>query len=334
MAVLEQPTWLRLEEETIGRMRPFVEAHRRRRIRGEKEVVSDFLFDYYGLRSRHLLAWTPGIGYTLSGPLATRFSQRQYFESVGHHDAGGYTVSPRSLTARRKRSITWIRTVLEQTQERAPFLGCFGLHEWAMLYRGGDVRHKQIPLRMSREEIDSVVEHHAIACTHFDAFRFFSLAAQPLNRRDLTRENTVLNEQPGCLHTNMDTLKWAIKLYPFAASNVITDAFELAYQIRKVDMRASPYDLRKEGLEPICIETDAGKAQYRAYQKAFSDAARPIRRRLIATAALLEEALLEEALPQEALPQEALPQEALPRKQVDTRDVPEHPVQQIAQHDV
>jgi hypothetical protein len=89
-------------------------------------------------------------------------------------------------------------------------------------------------------------------------------------------------EQRGCLHANMDLYKWASKLAPFAPSELIADCFELARDIREVDMRASPYDLRALGFEPIAIETAAGRAEYEQRQRAFSARGEPLRARLIA----------------------------------------------------
>ena len=47
-------------------------------------------------------------------------------------------------------------------------------------------------------------------------------------------------------------------------------------------MRASPYDLRTLGFEPVAIETDAGRAEYEHYQRAFATRGDPLREKLIA----------------------------------------------------
>jgi hypothetical protein len=47
-------------------------------------------------------------------------------------------------------------------------------------------------------------------------------------------------------------------------------------------MRASPYDLRALGFEPIGIETAAGRAEYEQHQRAFAVRGEPLRARLIA----------------------------------------------------
>ena len=94
-------------------------------------------------------------------------------------------------------------------------------------------------------------------------------------------------EQPGCLHANMDLFKWCMKLQPLVPSDLVSACFELAWRAREIDMRASAYDVRPMGYEPICIETTAGRREYVGYQKEIAGAARPLRERLIR---VLEEA--------------------------------------------
>ncbi len=96
----------------------------------------------------------------------------------------------------------------------------------------------------ARRGTDDVVESHRITCTHFDAFRFFTDEARPLNLLQPTREvSSSSNEQPGCLHASMDVYKWAYKLAPLTPSELVADCFELARDVRQVDMQAAPYDL-------------------------------------------------------------------------------------------
>ena len=80
----------------------------------------------------------------------------------------------------------------------------------------------------------------------------------------------------------MDLYKWAFKLAPFTPSELIADCFELARDIRTIDMRASPYDLRALGFDPIPIETPAGRADYERHQRTFTTRGEPLRTRLIA----------------------------------------------------
>jgi hypothetical protein len=177
-------------------------------------------------------------------------------------------------------TVCFVRRLLAATASRPAFSGCFGLHEWAMVYRDTETRHA-IPLRLGQKGTDAVVEAHQIRCTHFDAFRFFTPPAVGRNRLQPTRESQPDLEQPGCLHAGMDLYKWAYKLSPATPGELVADCFELAVEIRELDMRASPYDLREHGYEPVAIETAEGKASYVAAQRGFAERGTVLRQRLL-----------------------------------------------------
>jgi len=205
---------------------------------------------------------------------------REFLEIPGYIEmGGGVGVGP--LAEKRRPFVEWLLGLLGGIEERAPAFGCHGLHEWAMVYRAAEVRHGQLALRLAPAEIAGVVESLTVRCSHYDAFRFFTPEARPLNRLQPTRETTPMLEQPGCLHANMDLYKWAFKLSPWVASELVGDAFELARDIRELDMRASPYDLAELGYEAVRIETPEGRAEYERAQRGFAERARPIRRRLV-----------------------------------------------------
>ena len=126
-----------------------------------------------------------------------------------------------------------------------------------MVY-GGDNRH-EIPLRLGQEGTDQAVEAATVACTHYDAFRFFTDEAVPHNTLYPTREKALELEQGGCLHANMDVLKWCLQLGPAIPGDLLLDAYDLARDIRWMDMAAAAYDLSNLGVEPIRIETPEGR---------------------------------------------------------------------------
>src|SRR5689334_6455607 len=95
-------------------------------------------------------------------------------------------------------------------------------------------------------------------------------------------------EQPGCLHANMDLYKWAYKLSPWVASELVADCFDLARRVRVLDMRASPYDLSDLGLDAVPIETSEGRAAYAEQQSAFVTEATVLRERLLVAARVIE----------------------------------------------
>ena len=146
-----------------------------------------------------------------------------------------------------------------------------------MVYRleEDETRHADFPLRLGAAGTDEVVEAHRIACTHFDAYRFFTAPARPRNTLSPGPDDRAAYEQPGCLHAGMDLYKHAFRLSPMISSDLVADCFELAQDIRVLDMRASPYDLADLGFEPVPIETAEGKREYAEAQRAFAEPGRP-----------------------------------------------------------
>ncbi len=275
--VLPESAWIPRMEEHQETLSEILDPYLEKRSRQIKDPVLDFLFEYYAFRPSHLLRWSPGLGAALE------FSRKENLPEVSELrvEESRAFVDPALFPKKRLKSLRWILELLKKSSAKKPMFGCFGMHEWAMVYRTEDVRHNQIPLRLPDDEIAEFVESRPLVCTHFDAYRFFTDKAKPLNKNRLSRETFQDTEQPGCLHTNMDLYKWAFKLYPWISSELIREAFLNAVQIRKMDMQASPYDAREFGLEPIKIETEAGRKEYLDLQTRFFENSRPIRKKLI-----------------------------------------------------
>jgi hypothetical protein len=273
--LLPPEVWTARAAAHEARIDLWAEPHRERRRRGEKHPVLDFLFSYYSETPGRLRRWHPGPGVALAGP-APHASWRWYTTGPD----GAVRLDIPAFAADRADTVRFVRRLLAATTSRPAFTGCFGLHEWAMVYRDGRTRHP-VPLRLGRDGTDAVVEAHPIRCTHYDAFRFFTPDAVGRNRLQPTRETQPELEQPGCLHAGMDLYKWAYKLSPATPGELLADCFELAVDIRELDMRASPYDLRGHGYEPVAIETPDGKAAYLAAQRGFAERGAVLRARLI-----------------------------------------------------
>lgn len=244
---------------------------------GRKHPVYDFLFEYYSYRAGHLLRWSPGIDVHLEGATPADLAWPQLFA----FDKRGAVLPASAFSAHRIEQLDWTIRYQTAIRDREPQFNCFGLHEWAMVHGTRDVRHARVPLRLSAEATDSVVSVAGVRCTHFDAFRFFTESALPLNKLELSRANSPEHDQPGCVHANMDLYKFAFKFAPFTSSEVMGDAFELAVAARELDMRASPYDLTDFGFAPIPIETRAGREDYVEGQRAIHRRAQPIRQKLL-----------------------------------------------------
>ncbi|GGK54757.1 hypothetical protein GCM10007073_22350 [Micrococcus flavus] len=288
------------------------------RMRGEKHPVQDFLFGYYTHSPAALQRWHSGAGVVLADDDGTAAAAEaaelgtaprgewKHWRRVEAgevpgvvlegREVGGWTVDVPVFLADRASGAAFTRELLARTAQRAARLGCFGLHEWAMAYRSDvhGVRHSQLPLRLGAAGTDAVVEGSRIRCTHFDAFRFFAPEARGLNEGEdgvlPTREGMRDMEQPGCLHAGMDLYKWAYKLVPLVDSDLLADCFDLAWDIRRLDMEASPYDLTgvddlsdgRGGYEAVRIEEPAGRAEYARRQREFAERGQALRIRLLA----------------------------------------------------
>lgn len=274
---LSTAQWRARQCSHVARLLPFIEAHRARRSRGEKHAVWDFLWEYYSFRPAQLLKWSPGIGVELESEES--FGGKEFDGKEWKPTDDGFTLDLARFPLHRLESVRAVLTLLEQTAAREPFHGCFGLHEWAMVYRG-DRRHAS-PLRLSGDAIADLVESQVVRCSHYDAFRFFSAPAVALNVLQPQADNRAEFEQPGCIHASMDLYKWAYKFAPWISADLVADCFDLARAARWLDMRAAPYDLAAYDVPPILLETPAGRREYASQQSAVAARAAPLRARLI-----------------------------------------------------
>jgi hypothetical protein len=272
------------EEEWRGRqaahrerVRPWIEPRLKRRSTGHAHPTDDFLFDYYPYSPNRLSTWHPGHGVVLEGA-ADEFLANPAYQRTPH----GVATTLAWLDDQRCSRLRLAIRILEGTSSRPPTMGCFALHEWAMVYglAQEEVRHHSYPLRLTPDEIRETVDAIGVRCTHIDAYRFFTPEAEPLNSLTPTRATQPDLEQPGCLHASMDLYKYAMWFQPLVGSDLVADCFALARRARDLDMQASPYDVRQVGLEPIMVETPEGRVEYARRQRELIDLATPLRERL------------------------------------------------------
>ncbi len=274
--MLETADWRSREQAHEERADAFTLGRRERAAIGQSHPVDDFLFTYYPFRPGLLRRWHPGAGVLLQGAADQPRASWKWYRNEGCASQ----VDTAAFCEKNARVIRFIDSLLTATRQRPAHFGCFGLHEWAMVYRQGEHRH-MAPLRLGQADTDAVVDGNRIGCSHFDAFRFFTPAALPLNQLAPTRENQPAMEQPGCLHAGMDIYKWVIKLGPLVPGEVLLDSFELARDIRRLDMEASPYDLSDWDYAPVAVETAAGRAEYVRRQRGFTERSNVLRDRVL-----------------------------------------------------
>ncbi|MGO1384397.1 MAG: 3-methyladenine DNA glycosylase [Arachnia sp.] len=278
MLVLSGEQWRRRAAQHHERVDAELMDSALRRRRGIKHPVDDFLFQYYTVRPGQLRSWYPGVGVGLTE--AGEFADRRF-----HHVIDGVAMLDLdTFVAQRSANIQTAHQLLSAALEKAPRFGCFGMHEWAMVHglTQEETRHPYVPLRFPPQEIARIVEEVGCRCSHIDAYRFFTPSAKPLNLLQPTRTKQAEFDQPGCLHVNMDLYKWAGKISPGISAELLFETFLLARDIRVMDMQASAYDMSGWGLDPIQVETEAGRAQYAQLQQGFTERAQPLRRQLLA----------------------------------------------------
>src|SRR5690348_4105744 len=170
--VLEREEWTAREVAHQDRVDAATAAHRERRQSGTPHPVEDFLFTYYPFKPAHLRRWHAGPDVVLEGAAQLdRGSWRFYRERDGGSvlDTAAYLQARGDLLDR-------VYGLVSATHARPAQLGCFGLHEWAMVYRleEDEVRHRGWPLRLGGAGTDAVVDSLQLRCTHYDAFRFYT----------------------------------------------------------------------------------------------------------------------------------------------------------------
>ena len=279
MELLSADTWHLLRDKHRSIVDPWIAPRLERRARQEKHLVDDFLFEYYPISPKKLRNWHPGFGLALEAT-AEEFDELADRRYVFLDDA--ISISE-SWLSESQDSFLKTRDFLALTHSRPARSGCFGLHEWAMVLGQDEVRHEAWPLRLSQEQIRATIDEQGLRCTHFDAFRFFTDEARPMNPLQLARIDQIDQEQPGCLHANMDLYKLAQQLAPILGSEIVREAFALARDIRLVDMQVAPYELRALGVSPIRVETAEGRAEFVVRQREFAKRASDIRENMIRT---------------------------------------------------
>lgn len=273
--------WQAIAKTHRKRVEKWTIPYRSRRTKGQLHPVHDFLFIYYRFAPAQLEHWHPEFGIAIEAPQTLK----EYSEKYYSHNKQTLFLDADKIDKKSYKRLKWSLMLCRAVEQRPAQFGCFGMHEWAMVYQGGPEgrpRHEgKLALRLPQETIDALVENHLICCSHFDAFRFFTDTAKPFNKVFPTQDSRLHNEQTGCLHTNMDLYKWAAKSMPWVGSALLWDTFSYAVQCREIDMRASPYDCTPMSLEPIRIETKEGRAEYEREQRKLAKIGQPLRTRLI-----------------------------------------------------
>ncbi|NBU32485.1 MAG: 3-methyladenine DNA glycosylase [Actinobacteria bacterium] len=276
MPYIGADTWLVAQDHHREVVAQWTFPRLNRRSLGQKHPVDDFMFEYYPISVNKLSLWHPGTEFQLE----VRDDCTNSFDLTVYEVTDVVQVRAQWLLEKAE-AISKDIDLLKSTLKRSARTGCFGLHEWAMVLGQTEYRHNDWNLRISQAQVAKTIDEIGLRCTHFDAFRFFTEQARPMNPLQLTRADQNTVEQPGCLHANMDLYKISMRWAPVVGSSLVRQCFRLAREIRTLDMRGAPYDLADLGVAPIKIETAAGRKEFTKMQKAFSDRAQVLRSKIL-----------------------------------------------------
>src|SRR6056297_1954989 len=160
--VLTYPEWKLRMLSHREKLSPIIDPYLKKRSEQKKDPVLDFLFEYYKFRPSHLMRWSPGVGTHLKLDGSTAYSDLPEISEIEINSDGSSAYLDTSLFPEKlQKSTRWIYELLTKTNTSKPFFGCMGMHEWAMVYKAGQVRHNQVPLRLPDEEIAEIVESRA-----------------------------------------------------------------------------------------------------------------------------------------------------------------------------
>ena len=251
-----------VERVTGPRLAPYVEPHLARRRAGETHPVHDFLFTYYSFSPAKLLDWQPGWPESGSAELLAK---------------------RRALVAS---TLELLRATAARTPRRSAASGCTS-GRWCT---GADETRHPVPLRLGAAGTDEVVESHRIACSHFDAFRFFTPSARAAQHAPARPRRPVGVRAAGLPARHHGPLQ--ARLPALAAGRLRPRGRLLRARLGRA--RPSTCAPRRttsptSALEPIRIETPEGKQEYAARQRAFAERAAPLRERLITVCEQLQE---------------------------------------------
>src|SRR5690606_38952679 len=147
--VLTEQEWRERAARHAERAEEFVRSARRPSAR----PVEGFLFTYYSHRPSQLRRWHPGPGVVLLGESARAEFGRWYRTTTVPGPSGapvpGVELDVAAFVADRGRALRFVADLLSAVRARSANFGCFGLHEWAMVYRQSpEERRHALPLRL------------------------------------------------------------------------------------------------------------------------------------------------------------------------------------------
>ena len=109
------------------------------------------MYEYYPTRLSLLRRWHPGAGLSLAD--APEHAAWRWYRTQG----GVTRLDAEAFWSANGATVDFVTGLVAATLTRRAVVGCFGLHEWAMVYRDTETRH-ELPLRLGAAGTDAVVD--------------------------------------------------------------------------------------------------------------------------------------------------------------------------------
>lgn len=156
--VVKREIWLEARARHQELLHPWCIARQKRASLGIPHPVYDFLFDYYSYRPAHLLRWSPGadIAIDITGGDGADLDWKDELSPIVGEESESVAINSEGFPAHRRTYLEWAIKYLIATKNRPSVFSCFGLHEWAMLFKSKQTRHTNLPLRLPLWEINRV----------------------------------------------------------------------------------------------------------------------------------------------------------------------------------
>ncbi|MBA2729078.1 MAG: hypothetical protein H0U49_13020, partial [Parachlamydiaceae bacterium] len=153
--VLPEEIWTARAKIHHALVGPMCDAFISRRAIGLTHPVHDFLFTYYNCSPQKLKQWIPSLDERLetSQDIAEEYPYLSGYWFYSH--ANSLSVNKDRILEKTRQQATFVADLCSNILQRTPRYHCFGMHEWAMVYKLSpeDIRHKGHRLRLKPEDL-------------------------------------------------------------------------------------------------------------------------------------------------------------------------------------
>jgi hypothetical protein len=143
-STLSIEAWTSRAKKHDALIHPITDAFLKRRGLGQTHAVHDFLFTYYSCSPLKLKQWVPSFEEELEMTDSIRQDYSWLTDYWFSLNEGMLSLRKERIHKSARAQARFIADLCANISQRAPRFGCYGLHEWAMVYKESAeaLRHK------------------------------------------------------------------------------------------------------------------------------------------------------------------------------------------------